>query len=311
MATTSNSTTNQPLIERTCLRCGKVFFVKAAYFAGQLRHNKGACSYCSRDCLRGHVSVHGYEERACVQCGKGFKVLKTQAIARPTSGRYCSKVCMDEYRRTQVEERAPTCARCGKRFTSYDKRRKYCSKACAQTESPSIAVNCHVCGIEYKVIPSKARTTKTCSRQCRRIYITKGRVVKECVVCGKAFSVYPCYIDRIRCCSRACGYIIGVQIRKENAPERSYHDYSFYRSREWADLRATVLERDGYRCMACGEVQRLHVHHIHRRIDSMDDSLGNLITLCGSCHSRVEARGAYFIDVIRDEVRSRAVLYYT
>lgn len=62
--------------------------------------------------------------------------------------------------------------------------------------------------------------------------------------------------------------------------------------------RAEVLERDGYRCQVCGrggpergELATLHVHHIERNPDGMDeDALENLTTLCRACHSWVHQR---------------------
>ncbi|MFC6875481.1 HNH endonuclease [Halobellus marinus] len=62
-----------------------------------------------------------------------------------------------------------------------------------------------------------------------------------------------------------------------------------------ADVRTAVLERDGYRCQVCGRcgpeqggLATLHVHHIERGPDSVDeDAPANLTTLCRSCHNWV------------------------
>lgn len=53
----------------------------------------------------------------------------------------------------------------------------------------------------------------------------------------------------------------------------------------WQVVRETVLERDGHRCMSCGETQRLHVHHVVPRSRGGGDDPGNLITLCEGCHA--------------------------
>lgn len=50
------------------------------------------------------------------------------------------------------------------------------------------------------------------------------------------------------------------------------------------ELHRQVLERDGWRCQACGAMQRLQVHHLQFRSRSGDDLDMNLITLCGDCH---------------------------
>lgn len=56
------------------------------------------------------------------------------------------------------------------------------------------------------------------------------------------------------------------------------------------ELRQIVLERDGYRCTKCGEVDvELHCHHImgvvQNPIESAD--VDNCITLCKNCHKEV------------------------
>ena len=52
-------------------------------------------------------------------------------------------------------------------------------------------------------------------------------------------------------------------------------------------LRRKILERDGWRCRACGSTAGLEVHHIQRRSQLGDDSDGNLITLRSDCHQAV------------------------
>ncbi len=48
-----------------------------------------------------------------------------------------------------------------------------------------------------------------------------------------------------------------------------------------------VLQRDGWRCQACGSRTNLQVHHIQLRSQSGDDAEGNLITLCSECHDQI------------------------
>ena len=51
-----------------------------------------------------------------------------------------------------------------------------------------------------------------------------------------------------------------------------------------------VLQRDGWRCQACGTTSNLEVHHQQHRSLSGDDSEQNLITLCAACHKNVHRR---------------------
>jgi 5-methylcytosine-specific restriction endonuclease McrA len=54
-------------------------------------------------------------------------------------------------------------------------------------------------------------------------------------------------------------------------------------------LKQKILEREGWRCQACGSLVGLEIHHIQRRSQSGDDSEGNLITLCSDCHRAMHA----------------------
>ena len=58
-----------------------------------------------------------------------------------------------------------------------------------------------------------------------------------------------------------------------------------YRRGRWRALRRVILDRDGWRCTACGRAGRLEVHHIRpvQHGGSMFDP-GNLRALCRACH---------------------------
>ena len=56
----------------------------------------------------------------------------------------------------------------------------------------------------------------------------------------------------------------------------------------WRSIRTMVRRRDGNKCARCGSTKNLQVHHIIPYRESHDNSLENLITLCGNCHPRVE-----------------------
>lgn len=64
--------------------------------------------------------------------------------------------------------------------------------------------------------------------------------------------------------------------------------------RKWNRIRREVYKRDKYTCRECGvkyhdiNGNSLHAHHIIPYQVSRDDSLGNLITLCLSCHRKEE-----------------------
>jgi 5-methylcytosine-specific restriction endonuclease McrA len=56
---------------------------------------------------------------------------------------------------------------------------------------------------------------------------------------------------------------------------------------DYQRLRITVLERDGWRCQACGTRTNLDVHHIKSRALGGPDSADNLIVLCRQCHTEL------------------------
>ena len=60
-------------------------------------------------------------------------------------------------------------------------------------------------------------------------------------------------------------------------------------SEAYEALRRKILERDGWRCQACGTIAGLEVHHLQRRSQLGDDSENNLITLCSECHGAVHS----------------------
>lgn len=55
-------------------------------------------------------------------------------------------------------------------------------------------------------------------------------------------------------------------------------------------LRLAVYERDGWRCVECGSIDRLSLDHIYPWSLGGSDEFGNLRTLCRSCNSRKGAR---------------------
>ena len=63
----------------------------------------------------------------------------------------------------------------------------------------------------------------------------------------------------------------------------------------WSRQRDITRARDGYRCQICGTAEGDKAHHVHHKIpfkmfDSAEQAnqLSNLITLCNSCHRKVE-----------------------
>ena len=67
----------------------------------------------------------------------------------------------------------------------------------------------------------------------------------------------------------------------------SRNSKSITSTKRWRLLRAEVLERDRWRCGACGARGRLEVDHVRPVRDHPAGAYdpANLQTLCGACHS--------------------------
>ena len=64
---------------------------------------------------------------------------------------------------------------------------------------------------------------------------------------------------------------------------------------DWEAVRRLIYLRDNFTCQECGITSKenkraLDVHHKIPFLISFDNSISNLITLCASCHKKIEAQ---------------------
>lgn len=219
----------------------------------------------------------------CRVCGKSF-ISQHQR-------RYCSKECYLK-RPTALPE--ATCPNCGKKFLAkaYHGRQKFCCRKCRfnyenSTTEAHQEVFCEKCGKKFTVYNSRMKwgNPRYCSKKCaddsRIVYQARrqrvNRIITLCEKCGKSF---PHRItEPRRYCSHECANVA----RKINDPA-----FRRIRNGAWEKLRKQVFERDGGKCVRCGSTNRLTAHHVIPWRISHDDSLDNLVTLCGVCHPIVE-----------------------
>lgn len=65
------------------------------------------------------------------------------------------------------------------------------------------------------------------------------------------------------------------------------------RGEAWRQLRLEILDRDGWRCRACGKAGKMEVDHITPlRRGGAELDPGNLQALCRSCHAEKSKREA-------------------
>jgi 5-methylcytosine-specific restriction endonuclease McrA len=63
--------------------------------------------------------------------------------------------------------------------------------------------------------------------------------------------------------------------------------------REYWKVRKEVMERDRWRCRACGTPHHVEAHHLKFRSVGGGDSKKNLIVLCRICHAEMHAYRLY------------------
>jgi hypothetical protein len=69
---------------------------------------------------------------------------------------------------------------------------------------------------------------------------------------------------------------------------KEFKDIHGLEPEEWKKLAQEIRKRDNFTCQYCGKKGATDVHHIIPRRIRIDNSPENLITLCKSCHRKVE-----------------------
>lgn len=146
-----------------------------------------------------------------------------------------------------------------------------------------VAIACAGCATRFFVAFGHDHR-KYCSAAC--YYRRKnGHITIACVVCGTTFSVQPSH-HHLRTCSPECASTNRSEGQRKNpTTPRTRCKYQ-----SWRKVRQQVIDRDGNACVTCGTSKQLSAHHMTPWRVSHDDSLTNLVTLCRSCHMKLEWR---------------------
>lgn len=225
----------------------------------------------------------------CDYCKKKFK----QRYYKNKTGLYfCCLECKNEYHKIE-------CDWCGKRFKpDHPKRAKIhaCSYACSgKLRSNQILVVCDNCGEKVYKPPSLAPKGHNhfCSMKCKhewfrgKNHTSYNSVDCICEICGTEFTREKSKVDKNggKYCSQPCFS------QSQVLPAQSYYGPN------WLSQRKEARKRDNDTCQYCGTKQterKLDVHHIipFRVFELVRykeaNNLSNLISLCMSCHRRVE-----------------------
>lgn len=70
-------------------------------------------------------------------------------------------------------------------------------------------------------------------------------------------------------------------------------------------LAERVKERDGHTCNECGTTSNLHAHHIVPLNRGGSDTMGNMVTLCQSCHGSAHEWDGYRVGARRKSTAKR------
>jgi len=181
------------------------------------------------------------------------------------------------------------CDVCGKEFeapVSYklENKNKYCSKACQKKRHIQ---TCLICNTEFR---TDKKNTKYCSNKCKHEGNKRKLVDLICDCCGKKFQ-RPSFTVREGhiLCSTKCRNLFFERLNPRSSMR--------YGGRKWDKIRKIVMERDNYKCRACGKwydgKNKMHVHHIIEleNFDSLDEAnnIHNLALVCWKCHKKIHS----------------------
>lgn len=261
------------------------------------------CPRCSRGfgTRRGlgvhHSQVHDERlpNRECSNCGTHFYA--------DYAKEYCSEECHDEsvsfagsdnpnYRGGKT---ATECARCDTEFLYYpsEKDGVYCSDCVEEGE--------------WRNPPTPESGTD-------HPWWRGGKRELDCEVCGSTFERHPGNIQGdVVVCNEDCRAVwLSESFTGEGHPNWKGGGNQDY-GPGWNEIREVALERDDRRCLVCGTTREElgrnpDVHHIVpvRTIAASDEHdvedahyLGNLVSLCSSCHRKAE-----FGTILRERLRA-------
>jgi endogenous inhibitor of DNA gyrase (YacG/DUF329 family) len=210
-------------------------------------------------------------EKKCIWCGAKYKVKPYESEA----SKFCSRQCKLAYQRRNYK--TVPCSYCGNPVTInwYRKNRKevFCNHSCYyKSKAARSEVTCAGCGNTFTAYKSRQSyyTNLYCSKDC---YLEYGSISTPGYISNEKYEKI-----RQRLCSHA----------------------------QYLKWRMKVLERDGYKCIKCGNKEMLRVHHINElyhivykynpslSLDKLTiilespefNEVSNGSTLCNSCHIR-------------------------
>ena len=237
--------------------------------------------FCSMACRNKWLGKLRRKNQVCQECGKEFYDSQHH--------KFCSKECKKTWKIKKIEERKiigklkpkkefiKNCERCGREFTTHNKRTRYCSQSCASIVNNAKIKKykiCKECGVPF--YKRNDWGVVFCSDECRNKYqdrkrdelrkIRNEKWIKahtiNCEYCGKQFITKNL---QIRCCSNEC-----LEKHKKESYKEYYYNYFIknYKSKiiECKNC-GTVFETkygDKQRVFCCKECGKHYGHQIKK-----------------------------------------------
>lgn len=178
-----------------------------------------------------------------------------------------------------------------------------------------VTIECDWCGDEFEVYPYRADDARFCSTECDGKFkegITGeehprwkgGPPAHTCQNCGDTFERYDTVGRDCEYCSKECYREASEEIFADDGNPAWRGGYRTYYGPNWDEQREKALKRDDYTCQDCeqhaDDMDRSPDVHHKKRLgwfkEEYDDpewwekanALDNLVTLCESCHMKVE-----------------------
>lgn len=185
-----------------------------------------------------------------------------------------------------------------------------------------VRVRCLTCGKGFFVRPYRQKLAKFCSLTCRRPSEKtrkKMRLAKVGYIPwnkGKTSiyskeTLHKMSIWQKGKPSPSKGRIVSQETRKKIRDTlikrnigKPKHNGHIYQNNFWKELRKLIYKRDGWCCQECGchfgQKHRPAAHHID--YDPTNNDPSNLISLCSSCHGKINYKKEEWINYYRDKV---------
>ena len=281
-------------VEKKCQNCNRPFKVYP--------YRKNDAKFCSYECYWKSRYGKFKSKVPCHRCGK--EVIKSpSAISKHT---FCSKECRYAWHSESFSKQNSSCwnsklipcTHCGKKlyrnqFKLTKNLHNFCSKKCYSSWMiRGKKIKCATCEKELYKERGRLKERNFCSKKCQGKFYSGennhqwNRITLVCEHCEKSYEVSLC-----RKASRFCTFKCYNNWRKERRNQDN-------RGANWREQKKLALIRDKFSCRICGLSENLVVHHIvpfsSFKSYKQANRLINLMTLCRSCHMKIEFGGNRF-----------------